>query len=406
MASVAYAEQPGTPGIPMTDAAHCAFCRFEVLDGAPTVIHHVPEVHRFNPPPPPLPCGTESTRGRRAHMEDYGKVVTDFVKLRIEYHVGECIVPEVVLAQNGRRTSSSGSPRFPLLDSTYGELPGGSSRMQLGDTTMMDSSGSSSDDMTIWSESSQDTMDNETFWSHFHYAAVFDGHGGAAVSNFLYNALHEELKQKLENMHKARSALTLNELADGLRKSFLVADSKLGDEAKTAGSTGVVSMISQSHVVIANCGDSRAVLCRRQQPFRLSRDQKPTQPDEQERIARAGGRVCNYNGVRVMGLLAMTRAFGDHCLSNFGITAEPEITIIERENDDQFVILASDGLWDVVSDTEACELTTRCFKRAQERNASKGAAAQVAASVLMRVALDKGSSDNITVVVVDLRPAP
>lgn len=52
---------------------------------------------------------------------------------------------------------------------------------------------------------------------------------------------------------------------------------------------------------------------------------------------------------------------------------------------------------------EACALASRCFMRAQERSVSRDTAARVAASVLMRVALDKGSSDNITVVVLDLR---
>lgn len=104
-----------------------------------------------------------------------------------------------------------------------------------------------------------------------------------------------------------------------------------------------------------------------------------------------------------MGLLAMTRAFGDDCLKNFGIIAKPEVTIIPRSDEDEFLILACDGLWDVVSDDEACELVERCFRRADERDAPAVSACRVAASVLFRAAFAKGSNDNISVVVVDLR---
>ncbi len=78
------------------------------------------------------------------------------------------------------------------------------------------------------------------------------------------------------------------------------------------------------------------------------------------------------------------------------------MTIIGRSDEDELLLLASDGLWDVLTNQEAVNLAQRCLKRARQRGASRQAAARVAASVLTRAAVDQGSSDNVTVVVVDL----
>ena len=79
-----------------------------------------------------------------------------------------------------------------------------------------------------------------------------------------------------------------------------------------------------------------------------------------------------------------------------------QVTIIGRAEEDELLLLASDGLWDVLTNQEAVNLAQRCLKRARQRGASRQAAARVAASVLTRAAVDQGSSDNVTVVVVDL----
>ena len=79
-----------------------------------------------------------------------------------------------------------------------------------------------------------------------------------------------------------------------------------------------------------------------------------------------------------------------------------QVTIIGRSKEDEVLLLASDGLWDVLTNQEAVNLAQRCLRRARERGASRQAATRVAASVLTRAALDEGSSDNVTVVVIDL----
>lgn len=193
-------------------------------------------------------------------------------------------------------------------------------------------------------------------------------------------------------------------IADALVDAFETMDEELRRErlAEVQGTTMVVALVGTWHIGVASCGDSRGVLCRRNAAIRLTRDHKPHLPDEQARVRKQGGFVLDVKGcTRVNGILAMTRAIGDHTFK--GITALPEVTVFHRHRDDEFMILASDGLWDVISDEEGCEVAQRCIARAESRGASPELAAKVAASVLMRAALNKGSCDNISVIVVDLR---
>jgi serine/threonine protein phosphatase PrpC len=121
----------------------------------------------------------------------------------------------------------------------------------------------------------------------------------------------------------------------------------------------------------------------------------------QARVEAAGGQILFWNGVRVMGLLAVSRAIGDHSLRPY-VIAEPEVTIVSRHADDELLLLASDGLWDVMDNQEAVTLAKKCVRRARQRGSSRQSAARVAATVLTRAAVDRGSRDNVTVVIVDL----
>eukprot|EP00899_Mesostigma_viride_P020482 jgi/Mesvir1/28435/Mv15858-RA.2 len=121
------------------------------------------------------------------------------------------------------------------------------------------------------------------------------------------------------------------------------------------GTTANVAIVGPRQLIVANCGDSRAVLCRSGTAVPLSLDHKPDRADEAARIAAAGGHVLYFNGYRVLGVLAMSRAIGDVSLKPY-VIPEPEVTVVDREEGDEFLILATDGLWDVVSNQEACDL--------------------------------------------------
>ena len=106
-----------------------------------------------------------------------------------------------------------------------------------------------------------------------------------------------------------------------------------------------------------------------------------------------------WDGARVLGMLAMSRAIGDNYLKPY-VIAEPEVTVTERTDGDECLILASDGLWDVVSNDTACGVARMCLRASPE---SSDKACSDASILLTKLALARHSSDNVSVVVVDLR---
>lgn len=133
----------------------------------------------------------------------------------------------------------------------------------------------------------------------------------------------------------------------------------------------------------ANAGDARAVLCRGGKAVRLTYDHKGSDKQEAKRILDAGGLVISG---RVNGILAVTRSLGDSSMKDFVVGA-PYTTETELGDDDEFLILACDGVWDVTSDQEAVDMV---------RNVTDP---QQASSILVQHAL-KESTDNITAIVV------
>ncbi|CAA0814250.1 Protein phosphatase 2C 56 [Striga hermonthica] len=180
------------------------------------------------------------------------------------------------------------------------------------------------------------------------------------------------------------------------------ADNKFPPVApNSVASTAVVALICSTHIIVANCGDSRAVLCRAKVPMPLSVDHRPNSKAECARIEAAGGKVVYWNGYRVSGFLAVSRSI------------DPEVMFVHRAKEDDCLILASDGLWDVITNEEACDLARKRILLWHKNNAGQDCsrerrpaidpAAQDAADYLSRLAIRKGSRDNIPVIVNDLR---
>ncbi|KAK7377165.1 hypothetical protein VNO80_02585 [Phaseolus coccineus] len=258
-----------------------------------------------------------------------------------------------------------------------------------------------------------------------HFFGVYDGHGGSQVAKYCQDRIHKALAEEIEFF---KETLISGSMKDGCQDQwkkaftncFLKVDAEVGGKVdnepvapETVGSTAVVAVISSSHIIVANCGDSRAVLCRGKEPMALSEDHKPNRRDELARIEAAGGKVIQWNGHRVFGVLAMSRSIGDRYLKPW-IIPEPEVRFLPRTKDDECLILASDGLWDVMTNEEVCDLARRrivlWYKKngleqpSSERGEGVDPAAQAAAEYLSNRALQKGSKDNITVIVVDLKP--
>ncbi|CAK8568445.1 unnamed protein product [Lathyrus sativus] len=256
-----------------------------------------------------------------------------------------------------------------------------------------------------------------------HFFGVYDGHGGSQVANYCRDRMHLALAEEVELF---KEGLILggpkDDCQDLWKKAFtncfLKVDNEVGGKVncepvapETVGSTAVVAIVCSSHIIVSNCGDSRAVLCRGKEPMALSVDHKPNRDDEYARIEAAGGKVIQWNGHRVFGVLAMSRSIGDRYLKPW-IIPEPEVTFLPRAKDDECLILASDGLWDVMTNEEACDLARRRILLWHKKNGSElssvrgegiDPAAQAAAEYLSNRASQKGSKDNITVIVVDLK---
>merc|ERR1719401_757455 len=157
---------------------------------------------------------------------------------------------------------------------------------------------------------------------------------------------------------------------------------------------------------MANCGDSRAVLGKRNgQAVRLTEDHKPNVAAEKKRIELEGGSVADVSGVwrvilpqkrRTSGIigLAVSRSLGDKDFKGPDlVSAEPDVTVHEVDwDEDEFVILASDGIWDVITDKDAVRTVQKCLRQGDKD--------EKAAETLVKRASDKGSKDDCTAVVV------
>lgn len=246
----------------------------------------------------------------------------------------------------------------------------------------------------------------------YDFFGVFDGHGGSHVAEACSDRMHSILREELKNSDTCRTKIDWEMV---MMRSFERMDREVGGgkedvEEMTVGSTAVTAVVGKEEVVVANCGDSRAVICRSGVAVPLSIDHKPDRPDELARIEAAGGRVINWNGYRVLGVLATSRSIGDHYLRPY-VSPTPEVTISKRTEEDEFLILASDGLWDVISNEVACQIVRRCLtgrihrKTEEPTNGTNGkcSRAEIAASLLTELAIAKGSKDNVSVIVVELR---
>ncbi|XP_034413776.1 protein phosphatase 1bb isoform X1 [Cyclopterus lumpus] len=244
-----------------------------------------------------------------------------------------------------------------------------------------------------------------TDWSFF---AVYDGHAGSRVANYCSGHLLEHILSGGADFSSGSGSV--EGVKDGIRSGFLNIDeymrsfSDLRQGLDRSGSTAVCVLLSPSHLYFINCGDSRAVLCRDTKVGFSTQDHKPCNPREKERIQNAGGSVMIQ---RVNGSLAVSRALGDYdykCVDGKGpteqlVSPEPEVYVLERAAEgDEFVVLACDGIWDVMSNEELCEFVRSRLLVCDDLE-------KVCNSVV-DTCLHKGSRDNMSVVLVCLPGAP
>ncbi|CAO1948529.1 unnamed protein product [Urochloa humidicola] len=245
--------------------------------------------------------------------------------------------------------------------------------------------------------------------SQLAFYGVFDGHGGRVAVDFVSQRLGENVISAVlaaeVNTHGEASSAEEEHgtVSAAIKAAYLATDSELLAQHQDAsgGACATTAVVKGGDLYVAHVGDCRSVLSRDGgAAAALTADHTCASDVERERIERGGGFVSRSgSGVwRVQGSLAVSRSFGDAGLKRW-VLAEPEVSRVPLTAGCEFVVIASDGLWDKVSNQEAVDVVSR-----GRRNAAVGTAADVARSCaeLVELARRRGGRDDVTVMVVDL----
>ncbi|XP_009799378.1 putative protein phosphatase 2C 47 [Nicotiana tabacum] len=220
------------------------------------------------------------------------------------------------------------------------------------------------------------------------FYGVFDGHGGVDAASFTQKNLLDFIVEDSHFPSMVKRAI---------RNAFKKADNALADTKSldnTSGTTALTALMLGRTMVIANAGDSRAVLGKRGRAIELSKDHKPNTNSERLRIEKLGGVI--YDGY-LNGQLSVARALGDwHIKGSKGtkgpLSSEPELEKVILSEEDEFLIMGCDGLWDVMSSQYAVTIVR---KELMLHNDPERCSRE-----LVREALKRNTCDNLTVLVV------
>jgi len=264
------------------------------------------------------------------------------------------------------------------------------------------------------------------------FVAVFDGHGGGGVSTFLRDKLYDKITKHLNANHEVKHDpaylprhCPISTMVNSIRAGFTEAGNEVlqMDDFMYQGSTALAVWLHEdvtSHkrtLVSANLGDSRAILCRDGKAINVTRDHKPSDEIEKKRILSMGEKVewDDYGQVHRVRNLSLSRAIGDR-FAKPAISGEVEIQLMplsektsDKEGKDEFIVLASDGLWDVMTSQDCVNFIherlneyPEAMKKATplEIQRQEHARRKTMSRFVANEALKRGSGDNICVVIV------
>ncbi|PAV57487.1 hypothetical protein WR25_23614 [Diploscapter pachys] len=249
-------------------------------------------------------------------------------------------------------------------------------------------------------------------WSFF---AVFDGHAGTfaaddAAENIMKTLIStpefEKATEELKSNGGVLCKKSISLLENGIKRGFLLLDDIIRERLNTdrSGSTAVCAMVTPTHIIIANLGDSRAVVARKGEESFGTEDHKPYHDKERERIVSAGGSVMIQ---RINGSLAVSRALGDFEYKNVPgldacrqlVSPEPDVYILERHKDkDEFLVVACDGIYDVMDNEALCKFVESRLGVNEDLN--------IVCNEVLDMCLSRGSRDNMTMIIVCFDAAP
>jgi len=248
-----------------------------------------------------------------------------------------------------------------------------------------------------------------------HFAAVFDGHGpeGHKISKFLKDQFASDfpslLKNSFEQVFNESSDQVLKACIESVGNKILQSNIDL----QYSGSTLIAAYLNDSEFVCANIGDSQAVIVSYDKQWScrvVNSMHRPGNADEKLRIDKAGGKVRRlkdssgnfYGPLRVWnsksGLpgLGISRSIGDLYIKDFGVTAEPEVFCLHLKPPDKFIIIASDGLWDVTTN----EKVTQVLSKYWEELDLLGAIDDIQELVYSKALSKKSNQDDMTIILI------
>jgi len=266
------------------------------------------------------------------------------------------------------------------------------------------------------------TMEDRTRVHVTHQSAffgVYDGHGGAKAAEFCADHLHENLAHAINSMWLGMPLLDATDsecvrmISQCVRDAFVCTDYQFlhSPFRHEGGTTACVAVLINGTVVVGNVGDSRAVLCRGGAAVPLSHDHTPARDDEVARIQAAGAEVIAGDVVVGGEEFSLTRAIGNSIVKvppgrDFRdlsapqvVTSEPEVSITELVDEDTFLVIASDGIWDRMSNDEVVSFVDR---RLREHSDPQMAASQLANYAMINLR----SADNVSALVIVPRKLP
>ena len=253
----------------------------------------------------------------------------------------------------------------------------------------------------------------------FYFFAVYDGHGGKGCSIYLKENLHNNIKEF--SKQGIKEAIEITEEKFKVEQAL----NEKGEISDSSGSCGIMAMIQNNKIIIANVGDSRLVLFKNGKVFFSTEDHKPNTETEKKRIKNAGGEIyqtftyfpLRQNGREIEapwrvlpGRLSVSRTFGDVEAKDpkFGgiggvVMALPDITEFDLDDEFNFMVIGCDGIFDVLSNEEILECVKIVLNEKKVEDINEDNIHDLCgdfAGMIVKGAIAKDSSDNVSCIVV------
>jgi serine/threonine protein phosphatase PrpC len=265
-------------------------------------------------------------------------------------------------------------------------------------------------------ETNEDYIIDDYVKNSFNCFGIFDGHGGDDVSCFLHKHLFKYIfKPSNQPLNKPKIIEIFNKFNSIIKK-------KLDEISDECGSTALLLMINDDNIIIVNSGDCRAVLCKNGLCIQLTKDHKPGWFCEKQRIDGINEKLIkekNDKNIKYIeydeedeqdriGGYSVSRSFGDFNTHPY-ITCEPDIYFYHLNKKDKFIIMACDGLWDVMDGNEACNIVLDLMNidpsdgyyiYKNKKITFDKKIENYIAFTLAKIAFYKNSTDNISVVII------